>query len=395
VVQAASAKNSKDRLVEISRILQDGFLISAAVQHTDPEVLKNIKRSNISIDKLADMARESTKGKAGSYSEIILCLPGDTKRTHKKSVFDMLDLGLNEMRMYQFILLAGSEGANKEYRNKFEYDVRYRVLPRCFGNYRVFDEDFTAFEFHEVCVGNNTMPYEDYVQCRRFNLMVEIFNNGEIFEELLMLLKREGITRSAFYKKLDETVYSNEALAYIFREYGEDEERNFWLNKEDLEKFLKTPEAIEKYLSGEYGANQIMQFRSLAFIEHIDDVSAAAFSAARELLDDVGAVHEKMDDYLEELAQYIKLKKSDLLSLEQSAQQTFHYDFVKLSGVRFKENPFDFSAPDGLDINFNYSDKQFQDISVYFQQYGRTIPGLGHFMQRIHISSLYREVHYA
>jgi len=309
-------------------------------------------------------------------------------------VFDMLDLGLNEMRMYQFILLAGSEGANKEYRNKFEYDVRYRVLPRCFGNYRVFDEDFTAFEFHEVCVGNNTMPYEDYVQCRRFNLMVEIFNNGEIFEELLMLLKREGITRSAFFRKLDETVYSNEALAYIFREYGEDEERNFWLNKEDLEKFLKTPEAIEKYLSGEYGANQIMQFRSLAFIEHIDDVSAAAFVTARELLDDVGAVHGQMEDYLEELTQYIKLKKSDLLSLEQSAQQTFHYDFVKLSGVRFKKDPFDFCIPDGLDISFNYSDKQFQDISAYFKQYGRTIPGLGHLMHRFYLASLYRDVHY-
>jgi tRNA A37 methylthiotransferase MiaB len=393
VVQSSPAKNNKDRLVEISRIL-DGFLVSASVQHTDTEVLANIKRSNISLGQLADMARETAEGKTGSYSEVILCLPGDTIEKHKKSVFDMLDLGLNEMRMYQFILLAGSEGASKEYRNKFEYDIRYRVLPRCFGNYQVLGEDFTTFEFHEVCVGNSTLSYEDYIQCRRFNLMVEIFNNGGIFEELLMLLDREGIVRSAFFKKLDESVYSNEALAHIFRDYREDEDRNFWSSKEELEGFLKTPEAIEKYLSGEYGANQIMQFRSLAFIEHMDDVSAAAFAIARELLDEVGAVHEQMDDYLGELAQYIKLKKSDLLSLEQSVQRTFHYDFVKLSGMRFKEDPFDFSVPDGLDISFNYSDKQFQDISAYFQQYGRTISGLGHFMQRAYLASLYREVHY-
>ncbi|MBL6935298.1 MAG: radical SAM protein, partial [Alphaproteobacteria bacterium] len=392
VIQSSPAKNNKDRLIEISRIL-DGFLVSASVQHTDPEVLENIKRSNISIDQLADMARETTE-ETGSYSEVILCLPGDTREKHKKSVFDMLDLGLNEMRMYQFILLAGSEGASKEYRNKFEYDTRYRVLPRCFGNYRIFDEDFTTFEFHEVCVGNNTMPYEGYVQCRRFNLMVEIFNNGGIFEELLALLDREEIPRSAFFRKLEETVYSNETLAHVFQEYREDESRNFWSNKEDLKKFLKTPEAIEKYMSGEYGANQIMQFRSLAFIEHMDDVSAIAFAAARELLDEVGAVHEQMDGYLDELAQYIKLKKSDLLSLEQSVERTFHYDFVKLSGVGFKEDPFDFGVPDGLDISFNYSDKQFQDISAYFQQYGRTIAGLGHFMQRAYLASLYRNVHY-
>ncbi|MAF80577.1 hypothetical protein CL628_01035 [bacterium] len=395
VVQSSPAKNNKDRLIEISRILEDGFLVSASVQHTDPEVLENIKRSNISLGQLADMARETTEGKTGSYSEVILCLPGDTREKHKRSVFDMLDLGLNEMRMYQFILLAGSEGASKEYRNKFEYDIRYRVLPRCFGNYRIFDEDFTTFEFHEVCVGNSTLSYEDYVQCRRFNLMVEIFNNGGIFEELLMLLDREGIARSAFFKKLDENVYSNDALAHIFRDYKEDEDKNFWSSKEELETFLKTPEAIEKYLSGEYGANQIMQFRSLAFVEHMDDVSAIAFATARKLLDEVGAVHEQTDDYLGELAQYIKLKKSDLLSLEQSVKRTFHYDFVKLSGVRFKEDPFDFGVPGGLDISFNYSDKQFQDISAYFQQYGRTITGLGHFMQRAYVASLYRDVHYA
>jgi len=394
-VPVSSAKNNKDRLVEISRILQDGFMVSAAVQHTDPEVLKNIKRSNISLDQLADMARETTEGKTGSYSELILCLPGDTMEKHKKSVFDMLDLGLNEMRMYQFVLLAGSEGASKEYRNKFEYDLRYRVLPRCFGNYRIFDQDFTTFEFHEVCVGNNTMPHEDYVQCRRFDLMVEIFNNGAIFEELLALLDREGIPISAFFRKLDETVYANDALAYIFREFKKDEDKNFWSSKEKLREFLKTPEAIEGYMSGERGANQTMQFRSLAFIEHIDDVSAIAFATARELLDEVSAIHEQMDDYLDELAQYIKLKKSNLLSLEQSVQRTFHYDFVKLGNVWFKEDPFEFGVPDGLDISFNYSDKQFEDISAYFRQYGRSIPGLGHFMQRSYLASLYRDVHYA
>ena len=395
VVQASSAKNNTDRLVEISKILQDGFLVSAAVQHTDPEVLKNIKRFNISLDQLAHMTRETMKGRDGSYSDIILCLPGDTMEKHKKAILDMLDLGLSEMHSYQFVLLAGSEGASKEYRNKYEYDLRYRVLPRCFGNYRIFDQDFTAFEFHEVCVGNNTMPHEDYVQCRRFDLMVEIFNNGGIFEEMLTLLGREGIARTDFFKKLDETVYSNEALAHIFRGFKEDEDKNFWSSKEKLREFLKTPEAIEQYLSGERGANQTMQFRSLAFIEHIDDVSTIAFAIARELLDAAGAMHEQMDNYLDELAQYIKLKKSNPLSLEQSVQRTFHYDFVKLGDVWFREDPFDFGVPDGLDISFNYSDKQFQDISAYFRQYGRSIPGLGHFMQRSYLASLYRDVHYA
>jgi len=393
-VMTAPAKNNTDRVVEISKIIPEGFFTYASVQSTDPEVLENIQRSNVSIDKLTYMARETTAGKTGSFSEVILCLPGDTKEKHFKSVFEMLDLGIEEMRVYQFILLSGTVGASREYVEKYKYDTRFRVLPRCFGNYQVLGDEFRVFEYHEVCVGNDTMPYEDYIQCRCFDLMVEIFNNGGIHDELLVLLEREDILRSAFFKKLYDTIDTHETFVHLFREFIKDEERNFWTSREDIEDFIRQPETMEAYMSGEYGANQIMQYRSQALLEHMDEINDLSFATARKLLDENGKMNEKIAHYLEELSQYILMKKGNLFSLDSVSRRTFHYDFVKLNELRFDEDPFLCSTPDGLEISFGHSKKLMTDIETYYRQYGRTVAGLGHFMQRGNLSALYRQVGY-
>ena len=391
-IQSSPAKNNKDRVVEISKIIPEGFYTSAAVQSTDQEVLENIQRSNVSLDKLVGMARDTTVGKTGSYSEVILCLPGDTKEKHFKSVLEMLDLGVEEMRMYQFILLAGTVGASREYCEKYKYDTRFRVLPRCFGSYHALGDEFCVFEYHEVCVGNATMPYEDYLACRRFNLMVEIFNNGGIYDEVLVLLRRESIPRSAFFREVHETMDSHETFVHLFRKFRKDEDRNFWVSREEIEDFLRQPEAMEAYMSGEHGANQIMQYRSQAILEYMDDVNEVAFAAARKLLEAKGKLNEKIAHYLEELSQYILLKKGNLFSLDSVSRRTFHYDFVKLNELKFDEDPFLCSASDGLEISFSYSKQLAADIEAYYRQYGRTVAGLGHFMQRGNLSTLYRQV---
>jgi hypothetical protein len=364
------------------------------VQSTDQEVLENIQRSNVSLDKLVGMARDTTVGKTGSYSEVILCLPGDTKEKHFKSVLEMLDLGVEEMRMYQFILLAGTVGASREYCEKYKYDTRFRVLPRCFGSYHALEDEFRVFEYHEVCVGNATMPYEDYLACRRFNLMVEIFNNGGIYDEVLVLLRRESIPRSAFFREVHETLDSHETFVHLFRKFRKDEDRNFWVSREEIEDFLRQPEAMEAYMSGEHGANQIMQYRSQAILEYMDDVNEVAFAAARKLLEAKGKLNEKIAHYLEELSQYILLKKGNLFSLDSVSRRTFHYDFVKLNELKFDEDPFLCSASDGLEISFSYSKQLAADIEAYYRQYGRTVAWLGHFMQRGNLSTLYRQVSY-
>ena len=105
----ATAKNQKDRIVEMSRILGDLLQLGASIQSTDAEVLREIKRTNISLDAIVKMAKNATASHTGSFTEIILGLPTDTREKHCKSVFDMLDAGIQDIRSFQFILLPGTE----------------------------------------------------------------------------------------------------------------------------------------------------------------------------------------------------------------------------------------------------------------------------------------------
>jgi len=393
-IESAVAKNHKDRVVEMANSLHGGFYVGASIQSTDPEVLKNIQRSNVNLDQLVEMAQGSVNEGNPSLSEVILCLPGDSKEKHMKSVSDVLDIGIEEIRMYQFILLAGTVGASQDYKERFGYETLFRVLPRCFGRYEVYGEPFEAFEYHEVCVGSNTMSHEDYRECRKFNLMVEIFNNGGLFNELLAFLELKGIPRSAVFKKLFGSLDKNPVLSRLFQDFMEDEDRNFWPDEEAVRAFIREPGVLDKYIAGEYGANQIMEYRAKALMDYMDHVAEAIFAVGRDLLDGKGCLDEQAVGYLVELQDFILLRKGNLFSLGDGLKQIFHYDFVKLGENKFKEDPFGCRVPEGLEIKFAHSDELTRDIEAYSRQYGKTAAGFGHFMQRGTLASLFRGIDY-
>ena len=99
----------------------------------------------------------------------------------------MIDAGIQDVRLFQFILLPGTEGSDLASRARYEYKTGFRVLARCFGRYPIGDEEVWAAETQEICLGNNTMPRADYFACRAFDLTIAIFNNGGILKEFFRL----------------------------------------------------------------------------------------------------------------------------------------------------------------------------------------------------------------
>ena len=89
-IGTSTGKNVKTRVIDAIKLLNGAVSLTASVQSTDPKVLKNIKRDNISLTSIVE-ASQQTKEKGGSYSELILGLPGDSYEKHKKSIKDMID----------------------------------------------------------------------------------------------------------------------------------------------------------------------------------------------------------------------------------------------------------------------------------------------------------------
>jgi len=388
-----TAKNHKDALVRIADDLGEAVYLAASVQSTDPEVLANVKRTNISLDVLAETAQAVSRKGSGSISEIILCLPGDSAEKHMKSVFDVMDIGIKEIRLYQFILLSGTEAADRNSYSNYGYETRFRVLPRCYGQYDIQGRKVNVYETHEICVANNTMPYEDYLFCRKFDFAVSIFNNGGLFDELYRYMEYVGVRRSSIFKLAFEAALdTNSKIRPIFEAFEEDEKRNLWPSEEELKTFLEQPETLDRYMSGELGGNQMMRYRAKTIIEQFEDLADIIFDVCMGLLEEMGRFNDGEGDWLSDLKTYLIAVKHNPLNADGAQTRNFDFNFVALNEHNFEVNPFDYKVTDGIRLLIDHSDDQKDAISSFLHHYSDGEDSFGHFLQRMDPGAVYRRV---
>jgi len=392
-VLAATAKTGKERTIEIVKILGTTLPATAAVQSTDVEVLTNIKRKNVSQDVLVNFSKGIEKEGGQSEAEIILCIEGDTKEKHIKTVTDMLDANMKFIRLYQFMMLPGTQSTTKETREKWQYTTRYRVLPRCFGTYRFRENTFPIAEIEEICVAHKTMPYKDYQACRSFDLTVEIFNNDSILADLMNFLRLNNIKRSELILKIHELSLKHKTFSKFYDEFNKEEKDNLTDNPDALENFAKEPGIIEQYIDGTYGTNELYKFRAIAVFHHIKELHEIAYEAAKHILNKNEMFNEKVQNYLEELFDFSILRKSDCLNTNIKRNKVFHYDFKKLWDNNFDMNPFDVHIPKGIDVSMSHSENQIGLIRTYETQYGTSLIGLGRILLRANMDRLYLTIH--
>ncbi|MBI4061176.1 MAG: cobalamin B12-binding domain-containing protein [Elusimicrobia bacterium] len=391
----ATAKNQKDRIIEISNILKGSLAPGASVQSTSPEVLKAIKRTNLPMADLLEVSKTREKDDASSLSEIIMCLPGDSKAHHFKSIFDMIDAGVTLLRNHQFMLLKGTEAESAPSRAKYRMRSAFRAQPRCFGTYELWGKEFSIVEIEEICIANSTMTYEDYQECRYLNLTVEIFLNDAIFYDVFRFAGRYGVSRSAFIKRIHEVVMADGGpVSKLYASFNAEEKGNLWHSREEFAKYLSDPEIVKRYVAGELGSNEIYKHRVLAVFRHMKELHRIVYGVARELLGGKLDSDPIMALYFKELSEFSQLRKTDFLNYEQAERRTFHFDFVALAEKNFTLDPETLHAPEGVEIEVLHSDYQRETIREWIQQHGTDVNGLGRLVSRAQVSQLYRQAKY-
>lgn len=390
-ITLATAKNNKERVLEVSEILKGGLPPGAAVQSTDPEVLKSIKRKNLPLNAVREVAKTAEVDGAVSFSEVILCLPGDSKKSHVKSVFDVLNKGFSLIRSYQFLLLNGTEAAGKASREKHQMVTRFRVKPMNFGKYTLWGDTFGVAEVEEICVANSTMSYQDYRDCRKLSLLVEMVNNNNLFYELFRFLDQRQILRSELLSEiLDSLTAGQGEISELFDQYAAEEERNLWETRDAIEEYLSKDGVIDSYISGVSGTNEVYKYRALAILEHLDALHDEVFGAARRVLSDAGKLNDLDESYLSDLREFSLMRKRSLFDTSLTDSRTFGFDYVELSKRNFVGEPFDCRVDGGIAIDVSHTPEQQQLIQGYKRQFGESLVGIGRVLNRAHIERMYR-----
>ena len=390
-IHVSGGKNQKERLMEVASIINGAMNVAASLQSTDKQVLINIKRSNISVEQLNQVGLKGGEVDANTYAEIILGLPGDSLKAHIQSLRDAVNAGLSFLRLFQLIMLYDTELNTPETRRAFGMQTRFRVMARCFGQYQLFDETFPCAETEEICVAQNSLSTEDYLSCRELDLTVEIVHNVHLFRELFGLCKKLGFPWFDFLLRFHERRREYEpALAELYDKFRKDNIKALWESEEEAQ--LYAQEHLEQYISHELGVNELFTAKAVAFFLLQGELREALFKETKILMRELGQLDPVMSLYLDELKEFSRLRKGDLLNTEADLEGKFHFDFRAVMSQDFCVDPHDYYTDSPILCCFSHSNEQKKAIQSYARQYGLGVVGLGRILMRAHVKRLFRNV---
>jgi tRNA A37 methylthiotransferase MiaB len=389
-VDLTTGKNKRDRVLNAISRTRGTMTLSGSVQSLNADVLKAVRRTNIDAGQLMDVALAAAERQTGTYSEVILGLPEDSRSAHLSTLAQLIDAGFDRLNMFQLALLPGSEMWTGDYRTKFQMTTRFRVIPRCYGTYEFLDTIVSAVETDEICVSLPSLTFEDYVDCRRMNLVVAACYNDATFEAIVKLLRHYGLSVFSWLVLID-TLPAGQTLSRVLREFRTETRDQLWGSREDLEAYARAN--VGRYIRGELGNNLLYTYRVRMLSEALDDVVVLVKRAAKQLCAAVPSVeHGLLDAFIEEAGEYHRLRLSGLFTsgAERPRQQPARFDID-----RFISEPgdvVDFLLTRPAAREYYLAPVQVATIEAYLRQYGATSWGAGRMLTKIRFNDLYRHV---
>jgi len=291
-IDATTGKNRPERIIESLEQVNGALVLYQAVQSLDEETLKNVRRSNIRKEAYEQIMIHVRGRGLRSLSDLILGLPGETLESHLAGIHALIDSGTNEMHMFQSMMLKGSEMETAAARSSYQFDTRFRVLPKNYGIYageKVFDVD-------EIVVGTDTLPFDDYLAARKYALACSIFWNNSWFEDAVELARSRGVGRAEWLETMVKALGQTEGpVRKLVDEFLSETRDELFPNREACVDFYSRDENFERLRAGEVGDNLMYKYRAMASFFRWPEVCAAALEGTRQLLIEHGAEPELVD----------------------------------------------------------------------------------------------------
>lgn len=389
-VTAWTGKNSKKRVIDVTRLLGDTLVISMAVQSMDERVLKNIARSNIRLEDYRAIAQELNAQGRPQVGELIAPLPGDTWDSYLRGVHHLLDAGVSTVLVHTLQMLHGTPYRDEPgFIAEHGFLRKHRLVPLDFGTY----DGRKVFDTEEVGVATKTFSLEEYVESRKYLLLVDLCYNGTVCEPLKRYLLQREVRMSEWIHFLYQRIPQLPPPVWaVFDSFGAETLTELWDSEEGLVAFYSRPENYRKLLQGEIGGNVLFKHKTRMLAERSRDWIDTVFSLSQELLDaravsapSIGIGHWVPREELEELRRYTFYCLADAFHLgavEKTLTGEFCYDiprWMKSPGAPLAS----FQKPTPLRIRFEFSEEQMLLRAEAQRRYGAHLAGIVKWIQRL------------
>lgn len=209
-------KNSRQDVIEIVKKFtshQNNRGMTLSVQSMDENVLSIIERKNMDVSHLGEMMKLLNSQGIGSYTELILPLPGETPQTWRNGLCKVLEFGQHTSIEIWFHQLLENAQSNHP-AHKEEYGFSSVFLPDYVLGDPEPDQDSHISEVTEVIIETNTISYEEFLDCWMFGWMIINFHCGGWSQLITRLCNKLGTdTYFDMYQKLEEYIKTDAGIA--------------------------------------------------------------------------------------------------------------------------------------------------------------------------------------
>jgi len=390
---ASTGKNKKERVIESIRILNGAMNLTMSVQSLDDQVLKNIKRDNISVDTMLSLAPSIRSSELRTYSEIILGLPGETYQSHINTIKELVASGIDFVKGYTLMLLMGSELEIPKEREKWGFKTKFRVLTMDFAK---LSNGKKIIETEEVVVGSNSLSFEEFLELRLLAFAMWITSKDGAFDPLRKFLRQNNIDIfQLYYNQVKNLENATEKVKEIFSMFKQATLDELWDSPEQIEINYQKDEEYEKLLKGEIGMNLLNHFSAQVTVEYLEDLVEYVMGIALNLLNEKSCFTTELNEQFYDVVNYCKGTTFNVLGddrLTTNPEYEFNFDVKRWFEAKNNENLSKFKLSKTMKYSFVFTEQQYKVVQNCLDNHENTTVGRGTALKTIPQNLLWRKI---
>jgi radical SAM superfamily enzyme YgiQ (UPF0313 family) len=389
---ATTGKNKKEQIIEAIQRLNGSMVLYMSVQSLNEDVLSNIKRGNISTEKMLQLAPTIAESGLNTMAEVILGLPGETYENHIESLRKLVATRMDDIIVHTCMLLDGSEMAIPEQRNKWKFQTKFRILPR---DFTTLSSGKKICEIEEVIVSSKDMSFDEYVKLRMMGFTLWMSTKGVLYDSLLKFLRQNNLDVFELFRQMVEQLDTAPSkIQQIFDKFKQSTIDELYDSPEDILSNIQDDVEYQNLLDGKGAINVYQYYQASVITKYMDVWTEYVLQISKDLLIKNRIFSQKIQDEFSSISNYCRgicFNPLGVDRMQTNPEFIFNHDVATWlsdtnNSLLLRDCKFQFPQK----IKFILSDEQFKIIKDTLEMYSSTIIGKTKVLKMISQQTLWR-----
>ena len=270
------------------------------------------------------------------------------------------------------MLLPGSEMSIPSERLKYQFQTKFRILPRDFVT---LNNGKRICEIEEVVVSTKDMTFDEYVELRILGFILWMTNKGILYDPIIKFLREMNVdVFDLFYQMVKRKESAPLPVRKILERYRDATVGELFNSREDIFELIQDDVKYSELVDGK-GAINVMQFHHAAVLtECMDEWTDYVVQIANVLLKESNQFSMDIQAQFQTIENFCRGTCHNPLGenrMNTNPEYVLEYDVKKwLSSEKLLTN-FKFSGP--INTAFVLTPEQYKVIQDTLDMYGDTL----------------------